>query len=231
METEKSNFQWPKWYTPASSQESLPWPAHVLPEDYWAELVALQQKLIKAEWPHLFVQLITIKCVLECWWGLGHIHIEAIWERFIALSWEPFIKFPWEPLLEAFWKPFTNSSLESFITSSWGHFINSLWEHFIRYLCEFLDTSSVRVQFKPLQPLRLWIDTVEVNNQTLAKRFAKFIPSQCPFERDIVLLGRTIAHIPPLCKLNPLYDELVGLRFRSICFLADNCGEDISSLV
>ena len=53
------------------------------------------------------------------------------------------------------------------------------------------------------------------------------IPTQCPFERDISLFGRTIVSIPPLCKLNPLYEELIGLRFRALCYLADDCGEDI----
>ncbi|MDY7024694.1 MAG: Mo-dependent nitrogenase C-terminal domain-containing protein, partial [Cyanobacteriota bacterium] len=35
-------------------------------------------------------------------------------------------------------------------------------------------------------------------------------------------------HIPPLCKLNPVYDELISLRFRALCYLADECGEDIT---
>jgi len=51
---------------------------------------------------------------------------------------------------------------------------------------------------------------------------------QCPFEQDIYLFGRKIGHIPPLCKLNPLYEELIGLRFRALCYLADECGQDVS---
>ncbi|NJN23641.1 MAG: nitrogenase, partial [Acaryochloridaceae cyanobacterium RL_2_7] len=38
-----------------------------------------------------------------------------------------------------------------------------------------------------------------------------------------------IVHIPPMCKINPLYEQLVGLRFRSLSFLADECQEDISA--
>jgi hypothetical protein len=60
-------------------------------------------------------------------------------------------------------------------------------------------------------------------------RHSKMIPAQCPFERDIKIFGRTVAHIPPLCKLNPLYDQLVGLRFRALCYLVDVCGEDIQA--
>lgn len=90
---------------------------------------------------------------------------------------------------------------------------------------------GVKIQFKPLQPLRLWLDTLKVDNPNVAYRIAQLIPAQCPFERDVTLFGRTIAHIPPMCKINPLYDEMIGLRFRALCFLADECGKDISALV
>ena len=80
-----------------------------------------------------------------------------------------------------------------------------------------------------LQPLRQWLDKIEIQNRKLAHFIAKLIPAQCPFERDIVLFGRKIAHIPPMCKLNPLYEQFVGLRFRALCYLVDQCGEDIQS--
>lgn len=83
-------------------------------------------------------------------------------------------------------------------------------------------------QFDLLQPLRQWLDQLEIANPKLAKFIYKAIPAQCPFERDIVLFDRKIAHIPPMCKLNPLYDQLVGLRFRALCYLVDQCGMDIS---
>lgn len=80
-----------------------------------------------------------------------------------------------------------------------------------------------------LQPLRKWLDELEVQNRKLAHFIAKLIPAQCPFERDLILFGRKIAHIPPMCKLNPLYDQFVGLRFRALCYLVEQCGEDIQS--
>jgi hypothetical protein len=61
----------------------------------------------------------------------------------------------------------------------------------------------------------------------LARAICRVVPVQCPFERDIRLLGRILFHIPPLCKLNPLYDEVVFLRFRALCYLAEDCGEDV----
>ena len=80
----------------------------------------------------------------------------------------------------------------------------------------------------PLLPVREWLDGLEIHDPKLARLLCKFIPSQCPFERDIVLFGHKIVHIPPLCKLNPLYDQTVGLRFRALSYLADECGEDVS---
>ncbi len=83
----------------------------------------------------------------------------------------------------------------------------------------------------PFRPIRQWVSHLRVETPRRAHRVAELIPAQCPFERDIVLWGRPIAHIPPLCKLNPLYDELVELRFRALCYLADECGEDISAYI
>ncbi|MBD1935964.1 Mo-dependent nitrogenase C-terminal domain-containing protein [Microcoleus sp. FACHB-68] len=80
-----------------------------------------------------------------------------------------------------------------------------------------------------LQPVRQRLDQWEIRDPELAKFLYKAIPAQCPFERDIKLFGRKVGHIPPLCKLNPLYDQLVGLRFRALCYLVDECGVDIQS--
>jgi hypothetical protein len=80
-----------------------------------------------------------------------------------------------------------------------------------------------------LQPVRCWLDSIEINNPKLARFVSHMIPAQCPFERDIKLFGHQVAHIPPLCKLNPLYEQLVGLRFRALCYLVDVCGEDIQA--
>lgn len=80
----------------------------------------------------------------------------------------------------------------------------------------------------PLQPVRVWLDDMKVQDPRVARFVCKMIPPQCPFERDIKLFGRKIVHIPPMCKLNPLYEQLVGLRFRSLSYLADDCGEDVT---
>jgi tellurite resistance protein len=80
-----------------------------------------------------------------------------------------------------------------------------------------------------LTPVKDWLDGWEVHDPRVARFVCKMIPPQCPFERDVVLFGRKIVHIPPMCKLNPLYEQLVGMRFRALCYLADDCKEDVSS--
>jgi hypothetical protein len=84
-------------------------------------------------------------------------------------------------------------------------------------------------QIDILKPLKQWLDNLEVRNSYLAHQICKSIPAQCPFERDVKFWGRILFHIPPMCKLNPIYDQLVGLRFRALCYLVDECGEDISA--
>ncbi|MBD0267942.1 MAG: nitrogenase [Cyanobacteria bacterium Co-bin8] len=83
----------------------------------------------------------------------------------------------------------------------------------------------------PLKPARVWLDQLEVHDPRLARFVCKLIPPQCPFERDVVMFGHKLIHIPPMCKLNPLYDQLVGLRFRALSYLADDCGEDVTPYI
>ena len=81
----------------------------------------------------------------------------------------------------------------------------------------------------PLAFIKCWLNNIDVKNNQLAHAICRFIPTQCPFERKISFWGKTILSIPPLCKLNPFYEEVVALRFRAICYLADECGEDVSA--
>lgn len=79
----------------------------------------------------------------------------------------------------------------------------------------------------PLRPFQSFIDNFKIRDPRLAHWICRWIPAQCPFERDVVLFGHKVIHIPPLCKLNPLYDQVVGLRLRALSFLAER-GEDIT---
>lgn len=79
-----------------------------------------------------------------------------------------------------------------------------------------------------LQPLRRWLAQIEISDRTSARMLCFLIPARCPFERTFKLFERTILSIPPLCKLNPFYEELVILRFRSLSYLAEVVGDDIS---
>lgn len=89
--------------------------------------------------------------------------------------------------------------------------------------------TPIQSQNDLLHPVRQWMESREINNPKLAHFLCKLIPAQCPFERDIKLFGRKFFHIPPMCKLNPLYEQVVGLRFKALCYLADQCGEDVTA--
>lgn len=91
-----------------------------------------------------------------------------------------------------------------------------------------LQPPSDRRNLDVLKPARALLDGLDVDDPRLARFLCKMIPSQCPFERDVKLFGHKVVHIPPMCKLNPLYEQLVGLRFRALCYLADDLGEDVS---
>ncbi len=81
---------------------------------------------------------------------------------------------------------------------------------------------------KSWQFLQQWLELLEIQEEQTARRIVKLIPAQCPFEREIKMFGRVIIRIPALCKFNPFYEQLIRLRFRALCFLADSCGEDIT---
>ena len=87
---------------------------------------------------------------------------------------------------------------------------------------------TTQAQVDVLYPVRDWLGGLEIGEPKVARFLCKMIPPQCPFERDVKLFGRKIVHIPALCKLNPLYDQLVELRFRALSYLADECKEDVS---
>lgn len=73
-----------------------------------------------------------------------------------------------------------------------------------------------------------WLDGIEIRDSKKAHLLCKAIPASCPFEREIKFFNRILVHIPPLCKLNPFYEQVVNLRFKALCYLADECGEDIA---
>jgi hypothetical protein len=79
-----------------------------------------------------------------------------------------------------------------------------------------------------LNQLRYQLEVIEINDARIAKFLCGFIPSHCPFERTVSILGRKVFQIPPLCKLNPFYEQIVLLRFKCLMYLADVCGEDVT---
>ena len=71
-----------------------------------------------------------------------------------------------------------------------------------------------------LDQLRAWLDGLDPTEPAVARFLVRLIPDQCPFERDVRLFGHKLVHIPPMCKINPLYDQLIALRLRCLTSLA-----------
>lgn len=74
---------------------------------------------------------------------------------------------------------------------------------------------------KPIYLVRKWLQSLEINNYKIAKLFCTIIPAHCPFQREIKIFNHILLRIPPLCKLNPFYEELIALRFKSLSYLAN----------
>jgi len=85
-------------------------------------------------------------------------------------------------------------------------------------------------QSNVLTPIRHWIDRIEIRSAWFAHLICKLIPCTCPFEHKFTLFGYSF-HTPPLCELNPFYNEFVFLRFRALSYLSDVCGQDVSKYI
>ncbi len=88
--------------------------------------------------------------------------------------------------------------------------------------------TSISLTSKLLRSARKQLESLEIHDPELARLLCKIIPARCPFEQEVKLFNHTVFHIPSLCKLNPLYEQVVDLRFRCLSYLADECGEDIT---
>jgi tellurite resistance protein len=101
----------------------------------------------------------------------------------------------------------------------------------VTVMSEMRATLGASADFHPdlLAPVKDWLEQIKVQDPRLARLLCKAIPAQCPFERDLFVFGRKVAHIPAMCKINPVYDQLVGLRFRALSYLVDECHEDVSA--
>lgn len=95
-----------------------------------------------------------------------------------------------------------------------------------------IPTAPIRNRFKidVLKPLRQWLNGIQICDSRVAHVICNLVPCTCPFERNIKVFDRTF-HIPALCKLNPLYNEVVYLRFRALSYLSDVCSEDVSQYI
>ncbi|WAL60880.1 Mo-dependent nitrogenase C-terminal domain-containing protein [Thermocoleostomius sinensis] len=79
-------------------------------------------------------------------------------------------------------------------------------------------------EINPLTRLRHKLDAIEITDRATAEWICNHIPARCPFERRIYWFSNSFS-IPPLCKLNPFYRELVALRLRATTYLMNEIDE------
>lgn len=72
-----------------------------------------------------------------------------------------------------------------------------------------------------LYPFEQFLDNFAIKDRKTALMVCQLIPGECPFARTLSLPGGRLLRIPPLCKINPLYDSLISLRFRALNWLAE----------
>jgi hypothetical protein len=108
-------------------------------------------------------------------------------------------------------------------------FLISQFLLFCKYWSSFFDRCLKQIKGISIDlffPFRQWLRNIQINDPKFAVFLCQIIPSNCPFERNVKVFGKIWFHIPPMCKLNPLYNELMELRFRSLCYLADEWEQD-----
>jgi hypothetical protein len=88
--------------------------------------------------------------------------------------------------------------------------------------------SNISIVFSALHFIRRQFESMKITSPLFARLICRVIPARCPFERKIRVCNHTVISIPPLCKLNPFYEQLVALRFKSLTYLAEKCGEDVT---
>lgn len=90
-----------------------------------------------------------------------------------------------------------------------------------------LDFNLLSLVRLPLNIIKKRLENLDISTKETAEKIVNLIPNTCPFAREIKIFNRLLLRIPPLCKLNPFYEDLMMLRFRALSFLCE-IGEDIA---
>ncbi len=89
------------------------------------------------------------------------------------------------------------------------------------------NLNLIKFKPKPIYLVRKWLQSIEIHNQKIAKLFCIIIPAHCPFQKEVKIFNHILFRIPSLCKLNPFYEELIALRFKSLSYLAARCSNNL----
>ena len=90
------------------------------------------------------------------------------------------------------------------------------------------DLTAINREITVLNLMRQYLKSIRIHNYIVARLLYQSIPACCPFEREVKLFNRIIVRIPPLCKLNPFYKQIVELRFKALVYLANDGGENVT---
>jgi hypothetical protein len=88
-------------------------------------------------------------------------------------------------------------------------------------------SSLLNLIISPFNIIKKRLENLEIRTKETAEKIVSLIPNNCPFAREVRVFNLSILKIPPLCKLNPFYEDLMMLRFRALSFLCE-MGEDIT---
>ena len=86
----------------------------------------------------------------------------------------------------------------------------------------------IAASITPLDIIRHRLEAIRISDCRQARLLCRFIPAQCPFARTITVFGHPVLRIPPLCKLNPFYEQLAALRFQALLFIAEQSTESLA---
>lgn len=86
-------------------------------------------------------------------------------------------------------------------------------------MATFFQRWHLTPKLDPLVPVRRWLAALEIPSRSVAELICRWVPNTCSAGYSLRWQGRIWLHLPPLCKLNPLHEELLDLRFRAADFL------------
>ena len=81
-------------------------------------------------------------------------------------------------------------------------------------------STRVTQAWKRLDPLKHWLNGLDPGDERISSFIAHLIPFLDPFGCDIDLFAHKLVQIPVMCKINPLFEQFLAVRFRCLGHLS-----------